>query len=442
MAKTGMYVGLDIGTTSVKVVVAEYIDSQMNIIGVGNAKSEGINRGIIVDIDKMVQAIQRAVRQAEEKAGIQIKGVSVGLPANLLEVENCQGMIAVNGDSKEITDEDVRNVASAALVRSIPPERQIVSILPQDFTVDGFEGIKDPRGMIGVRLEMYGLLFTGPKTIVHNIRKCVENTGLVVNELVITPLALTETILSDGEKDFGTIVIDMGGGQTTTAVMHDKQLKFTSLDQEGGEFVTKDISIVLNTSFNNAEALKINYGDAYPERTSANEEFPVDVIGQSEPVKVDERYLSEVISARMEQIFNKAKEALDQIEALELPGGIVLTGGAASLPGVVDLAQEIFGVNVKLYVPNQMGLRNPVFTNVISIVDYSANLSEVYQLAKIAVTGETVVAHHTTVEQEVTSYDNDSYDVPEETVYDEPEQKKSDEDVTTKIKGFFSKIFD
>lgn len=436
-----MYVGLDIGTTSVKVVVAEYIDSQMNIIGVGNAKSEGINRGIIVDIDKTVQAIQRAVRQAEEKAGIQIKGVSVGLPANMLEVENCQGMIAVNGDSKEITDEDVRNVASAALVRSIPPERQIVSILPQDFTVDGFEGIKDPRGMIGVRLEMYGLLFTGPKTIIHNIRKCVENAGLIVNEMVITPLALTESILSDGEKDFGTIVIDMGGGQTTTAVMHDKQLKFTNLDQEGGEFVTKDISIVLNTSFNNAEALKINYGDAYPERTSPDEEFPVDVIGQSEPVKVDERYLSEIISARMEQIFNKAKDALDQIEALELPGGVVLTGGAASLPGVVDLAQEIFGVNVKLYVPNHMGLRNPVFTNVISIVDYSANLSEVYQLAKIAVTGETSAARQMVVEQETTNtYEN--YEAPEETIYDEPEPKESGENVKNKIKGFFTNIFD
>ncbi len=441
MAKTGMYVGLDIGTTSVKVVVAEYIDSQMNIIGVGNAKSEGINRGIIVDIDKTVQAIQRAVRQAEEKAGIQIKGVSVGLPANMLEVENCQGMIAVNGDSKEITDEDVRNVASAALVRSIPPERQIVSILPQDFTVDGFEGIKDPRGMIGVRLEMYGLLFTGPKTIIHNIRKCVENAGLIVNEMVITPLALTESILSDGEKDFGTIVIDMGGGQTTTAVMHDKQLKFTNLDQEGGEFVTKDISIVLNTSFNNAEALKINYGDAYPERTSPDEEFPVDVIGQSEPVKVDERYLSEIVSARMEQIFNKAKDALDQIEALELPGGVVLTGGAASLPGVVDLAQEIFGVNVKLYVPNHMGLRNPVFTNVISIVDYSANLSEVYQLAKIAVTGETSAARQMVVEQETTNT-YESYEAPEETIYDEPEPKESGENVKNKIKGFFTNIFD
>ena len=440
MAKTGMYVGLDIGTTSVKVVVAEYVEGQMNIIGVGNAKSEGINRGIVVDIDKTVTAIQRAVRQAEEKAGIQIRSVSVGVPANLLEVENCQGMIAVSGDSKEISNDDVRNVASAALVRSIPPERQIITILPQDFTVDGFEGIKDPRGMIGVRLEMHGVVFTGPKTIIHNIRKCVEKAGLAINELVITPLALTETILSDGEKDFGTTVIDIGGGQTTVAVMHDKQLKFTNVNQEGGEFVTKDISTVLNTSFNNAEALKINYGDAYPERTSASEEFPVDVIGKSEPVKIDERYLSEVIEARMEQIFNKAKDMLEEIEALELPGGIVLTGGAASLPGIVDLAQEVFGVNVKLHVPNQMGLRNPVFTNVISIVDYSANLNEVYQMAKNAVTGEkTPVEPQAPVQQEI-KYEQPTYETTEE-VYQEPEVAES-EGFTSKFKNLFSSIFD
>lgn len=438
MAKTGMYVGLDIGTTSVKVVVAEYVDSQMNIIGVGNAKSEGINRGIIVDIDKTVQAIQRAVRQAEEKAGIQIRSVSVGVPANLLEVENCQGMIAVNSESKEITDDDVRNVASAALVRSTPPERQIIAILPQEFTVDGFEGIKDPRGMIGVRLEMFGVVYTGPKTILHNIRKCVEKSGLIVNELVITPLALTESILSDGEKDFGTIVIDIGGGQTTTSVMHDKQLKFTHVNQEGGEFVTKDISTVLNTSFNNAEALKINYGDAYPERTSASEEFPVDVIGKSEPVKIDERYLAEIIEARMEQIFNKSKDVLNEIDAFELPGGIILTGGAASLPGVVDLAQEVFETNVKLYVPNHMGLRNPVFTNVISIVDYSANLSEVYQLAKSAITGERTTQQPVAVQQEI-SYEQ--YEAPEET-YKEPEEEKKGESITNRVKDFFSNIFE
>lgn len=442
MAKTGMYVGLDIGTTSVKVVVAEYVENQMNIIGVGNAKSVGINRGIIVDIEKSVQAIQRAVKQAEEKAGIQIRSVSVGVPANLLEVENCQGMIAVNSESKEITDEDVRNVASAALVRSVPPERQIITILPQEFTVDGFEGIKDPRGMIGVRLEMFGVVFTGPKTILHNIRKCVEKAGLHLNEMVITPLALTESILSDGEKDFGTTVIDIGGGQTTTSVMHDKQLKFTHVNQEGGEYVTKDISTVLNTSFNNAEALKINYGDAYPERTSASEEFPVDVIGKSEPVKIDERYLAEIIEARMEQIFNKSKEVLDEIDALSLPGGVVLTGGAASLPGVVDLAQEIFGTNVKLYVPNHMGLRNPVFTNVISIVDYSANLSEVYQLAKTAVTGErTQPATSQEAPVPVTQEPAyDEYDSQEDT-YEETNESTG-ESVKDKVKDFFSNIFD
>ena len=440
MAKTGMYVGLDIGTTSVKVVVAEYIEGQMNIIGVGNAKSDGLNRGIVVDIDQTVQAIQRAVRQAEEKAGIQIKSVNVGLPANLLEVESCQGMIAVSSESKEITDEDVRNVASAALVRSTPPERQIVAILPQDFTVDGFEGIKDPRGMLGVRMEMFGVVYTGPKTIIHNIRKCVEKAGLGINELVITPLALTETILTDGEKDFGTIVIDMGGGQTTTSVIHDKQLKFTHVNQEGGEFITKDISIVLNTSFNNAEALKINYGDAYPERTSANEEFPVDVIGKSEPVRVDERYLSEIIEARVEQILRKSKEVLDEIDAFELPGGVVLTGGAASMPGIVDLAQEIFEANVKLYVPNHMGLRNPVFANVISIVEYSAQLNDIYHIAKYAIPGEkSKPAQSVAVQQEV-RYDTYAEQPQEE--YEECNERESGEKVTGKIKDFFSNIFD
>lgn len=446
MAKTGIYVGLDIGTTSVKVVVAEYVDSQMNIIGVGNAKSEGINRGIIVDIEKTVQAIKRAVGQAEEKAGIHIRTVNVGIPANLLEVENCQGMIAVNNESKEITNEDVRNVASAALVRSVPPERQIIAVLPQEFTVDGFEGIKDPRGMIGVRLEMYGVMFTGPKTIIHNIRKCVEKAGLTIGQTIITPLALTESILSDGEKDFGTIVIDIGGGQTTTAVMHDKQLKFTNVNQEGGEYVTRDISTVLNTSFNNAEALKINYGDAYPARTSASEEFPVDVIGKAEPVKIDERYLSEIIEARMEQIFTKAKDVLDEIDALDLPGGVVLTGGAASLPGVVDLAQEILGTPVKLHVPNHMGLRNPVFTNVISLVDYAASMSEITQVVVSAITGERVVPTTSStqavqtpvVPDEEPEYEQPTYET-NANYYDEEEHQ---EKVTDKIKNFFSNFFE
>lgn len=443
MAKSGIYVGLDIGTASVKVVVAEYIEGQINIIGVGNAKSEGLSRGIVIDIDKAANSIKRAITQAEEKSGIKIRKVNVGLPANLLQVEMCQGMIVINSEAQEITDMDVKNVASAAITRTTPPERQIISLVPKEFKVDGFEGIKDPRGMIGVRLDMSGMLYTGPKTIVHNIRKCVEKAGLQIDQVVITPLALTSTILSDGEKDFGTIVIDMGGGQTTAAVMYEDDLKFAHVEQEGGEFITKDISVVLNTSLNSAEALKINYGDAFPERTSEEEEFPVDVIGKENPVKVNERYLSEIIEARLEQIFEKIKDNLDNIEALELPGGIILTGGNASIPGVVELAESIFGQNVRLYVPNHMGLRNPVFSNAISIVEHGSTSNDIIQIANAAVMGTEYKPVQETVATPV------SYEAPEVEYQEQADEQIVSEstneesgNVKEKLKGFLSNIFD
>lgn len=447
MANAGIYVGLDIGTTSIKVVVAEYIEGQLNIIGVGNAKSEGLSRGIVVDIDKAVVAIKKAIKQAEEKSGIQIRKVNVGLPANLLEVEKCEGMIAVSTESKEITDEDVRNVAQAAIVRSTPPERQIVTLIPREYKVDGFDGIKDPRGMIGVRLDMNGIVYTGPKTIIHNIKKCVEKSGLQIGEIVITPLALCESILSNGEKEFGTIVIDMGGGQTTTSVIHENQLKFTHIEQEGGEYVSKDISVVLNTSLNNAEALKINYGDAYPARTSPSEEFPVEVVGQEHPIKVDERYLSEIIEARMEQILIKSRDALAEIDSLDLPGGVVLSGGNASIPGVVELASDVFGTHVKLHVPNHMGLRNPIFANAISIVEYTAHLGEIYQVSKHAVSGTTLAPkreyQETPYAPQVDTYEAQMNHAPiSQTSENDVFEEKTGEKVANKVKGFFSNIFD
>jgi cell division protein FtsA len=444
MAKTGLYTGLDIGTTSVKVVVAEYIDGQMNIIGVGNAKSEGLNRGIIVDIDKTVDSIKRATTQAEEKAGVKINSVYVGLPATSLQMERCSGMIAVSANSKEITDEDVFNVAMAAMVRSIPPERQIISLLPQEFTVDGFEGIKDPRGMIGVRLEMSGILFTGPKTIVHNVQATAQKAGLHVDSLIISPLALAGTILTDGEKEFGTILLDLGGGQTTTAVMYDKELKFSVVDQEGGENITKDISVVLNTSHSSAEALKVNYGDAFSERTSEDETFPVDVIGENEPVKVNERYLSEIIKARLEEILLQAKEALTSLNVLDLPGGIVVTGGAASLPGIVELTQEVFNVGVKLYVPNHMGLRNPVFSNVIALVEYAANLTEINYIIESARVGERIVptANNYVVQPVENELESSTYVQDYSDVSHEEKNFEKGKNLVQWVKNKWSKMFD
>ena len=392
MARDGFFTGLDIGTSSIKVLVAEHVNNELNVIGVSNAKSAGVKDGIIVDIEAAASAIKSAISQAEEKAGISIKLVNVGLPANLLQIEPTQGMIPVTSETKEITDADVENVVRSALTKSMTPDREVITFIPEEFIVDGFQGIRDPRGMMGIRLEMRGLLYTGPRTILHNLRKTVERAGVQVENIIISPLAMTKSVLNEGEREFGATVIDMGGGQTTVASVRNQELQFTNIYQEGGEYVTKDISKVLKTSKKLAESLKFNYGEAYVPAAS-NESFQVEVIGEVEPVEVTERYLAEIISARVKHIFEQIKQDLERRHLLELPGGIVIIGGGAILPGVVELAQEVFGVPVKLYVPNQIGIRNPAFAHVISLSEYAGNLSEVDVLAQAAVHGDELLRH-------------------------------------------------
>ena len=392
MARDGFFTGLDIGTNSIKVLVAELRDGELNVIGVSNAKSKGVKDGIIVDIEAAATAIKSAISQAEEKAGISIKSVNVGLPGNLLQVEPTQGMIPVTSDTKEITDQDVENVVKSALTKSMTPDREVITFIPEEFIVDGFQGIRDPRGMMGVRLEMRGLLYTGPRTILHNLRKTVERSGVQVENIIISPLALVRSVLNEGEREFGATVIDMGAGQTTVATIRNQELQFTNILQEGGDYVTKDISKVLKTSQKLAEGLKLNYGEAYPSLAS-NETFQVEVIGEVEPVEVTERYLAEIISARIKHIFEQIKQELERRHLLDLPGGIVLIGGNAILPGVVELAQEVFGVGVKLYVPNQVGIRNPAFAHVISLSEFAGQLTEVNLLAQRAVKGEDTLRH-------------------------------------------------
>ena len=318
--------------------------------------------------------------------------MNVGLPGNLLQVEPTQGMIPVTSDTKEITDQDVENVVKSALTKSMTPDREVITFIPEEFIVDGFQGIRDPRGMMGVRLEMRGLLYTGPRTILHNLRKTVERSGVQVENIIISPLALVRSVLNEGEREFGATVIDMGAGQTTVATIRNQELQFTNILQEGGDYVTKDISKVLKTSQKLAEGLKLNYGEAYPSLAS-NETFQVEVIGEVEPVEVTESYLAEIISARIKHIFEQIKQELERRHLLDLPGGIVLIGGNAILPGIVELAQEVFGVGVKLYVPNQVGIRNPAFAHVISLSEFAGQLTEVHLLAQRAVKGEDTLRH-------------------------------------------------
>ncbi len=392
MARDGFFTGLDIGTNSIKVLVAELRNGELNVIGVSNAKSKGVKDGIIVDIEAAATAIKSAISQAEEKAGISIKSVNVGLPGNLLQVEPTQGMIPVTSDTKEITDQDVENVVKSALTKSMTPDREVITFIPEEFIVDGFQGIRDPRGMMGVRLEMRGLLYTGPRTILHNLRKTVERVGVQLENIIISPLAIVRSVLNEGEREFGATVIDMGAGQTSVATIRNQELQFTNFLQEGGDYVTKDISKVLKTSQKLAEGLKLNYGEAYPSLAS-NETFQVEVIGEVEPVEVTEKYLAEIISARIKHIFEQIKQELERRHLLDLPGGIALVGGNAILPGVVELAQEVFGVRVKLYVPNQVGIRNPAFAHVISLSEFAGQLTEVNLLAQRAVKGEDALRH-------------------------------------------------
>lgn len=390
MTRNGFFTGLDIGTSSIKVLVAELVDGEVNVIGVSNAKSKGVKDGIIVDIEAAATAIKSAISQAEEKAGISIKSVNVGLPANLLQVEPTQGMIPVTSDTKEITDQDVENVVKSALTKSMTPDREVITFVPEEFVVDGFQGIRDPRGMMGVRLEMRGLLYTGPRTILHNLRKTVERVGVQVDNVIISPLAIVNSVLNEGEREFGATVIDMGGGQTSVATIRNQELQYTNVYQEGGDYVTKDISKVLKTSKKIAEGLKLNYGEAYPQLAS-KETFQVEVIGEVEPVEVTEEYLAQIISARLKHIFEQIKRDLERRHLLDLPGGIALIGGNAILPGIVELAQEVLGVRVKLYVPNQVGIRNPAFAHVISLSEYAGSLTEVNVLAQRAIRGDQVL---------------------------------------------------
>lgn len=458
MVKSGFFTGLDIGTSSVKVLVAEYTDNEMNVIGVSSVKSAGVKDGIIVNIDVAAGAIKKALEQAEEKSGIRIDRVNVGLPANLLQIEPTQGMIPVTTDSQEITDSDVENVVKSALTKSMTPEREVISFIPEEFVVDGFQGIKDPRGMMGIRLEMRGMLYTGPRTILHNLRKTVERAGVQVENIVISPLALTRSVLNEGEREFGATVIDLGGGQTTVAVMRNQELQYTNIYQEGGDYITKDISKVLTTSQSIAENLKFNYGIAYPQDASEKEKFTVEVIGESTPVEVTERYLSEVISARLRQIFDRVRQDLERTRALDLPGGVVLVGGGAILPGIAELAQEVLGANTKLFVPNQIGIRNPAFANVISFVEYVGGLEEVEKIAQRAVNGEADLRQKPidftvsrprvvpTIQPEVTipvetNEDNERslHDFEEE--HDET-QSATRSNITDRLRGLFGSMFE
>ncbi len=427
MNSNEIYVSLDIGTSSVKVIIGEMVKDSLNIIGVGNVPSKGLRKGSIVDIDETVHSIRRAIEQAERMIGMDIKEVIVGITGNHIMLQPSHGVVAVSSENREISDEDIARVIEAAQVVSIPPEREIIDVIPKQFIVDGLDEINDPRGMIGVRLEMEGTIITGSKTILHNVLRCVEKAGLEILDITLQPLATGSFALSKDEKDLGVALIDIGGGSTTIAFFEHGGLKFTSVLPVGGDHITKDISIGLRTSSEDAEKIKIKYGCAFYDLASEDEVFNVSIIGSDQQQQFNQLEISDIIEARLEEMFELILVELHRLGVKDLPGGFVLTGGVSNTIGILELAQDVFQSRVRIAIPDYIGVREPQYTTAVGLIKFS------YKNAKIQGRHmSSQAAHHEVKEKRPVK----------QTQVKTKQEKQPEEKVTSKMKKFFGYFFE
>ncbi|MBD8003941.1 cell division protein FtsA [Bacillus norwichensis] len=430
MNNNEMYVSLDIGTSTVKVIIGSMGSDSLNVIGVGNVSAKGIRKGSIVDIDETVHSIKSAVEQAERMIGMKINDVIVGIAGNHVALQPCHGVVAVSSQNREITNDDVARVMDAAQVISIPPEREIINVIPRQFIVDGLDEITDPRGMIGVRLEMEGTIITGAKTILHNTLRCVERAGLSITDIVLQPLAAAAAALSKDEQQLGTALIDMGGGSTTLSIFENGSIKNVSVIPVGGEHITKDLSIGLRTATEDAEKIKVTYGHAFYDHASEEEVFSVPIIGSDQHQQFNQLELADIIEARMEEIFELIQDELSGMGVTDLPGGFVLTGGSANMPGVVELAQMIFQSRVRIAIPDYIGVREPQYTTAVGLIKYS------YQNARLQGRSVSASPVHSTTEPDHGAT-VDPHQPARQKLEKDPEKK-----ISTKVKKFFGYFFE
>lgn len=370
-------VGLDIGTTKVCAVIAKVNDqSDLEILGVGLAPSKGLRKGVVINIDSTAESIAAAVEKAEIQAGFEVKGVHIGISGGHIEGINSRGVIAVSDKNKEISESDVRRVVDAATAIVIPVDREVIHIIPQEFIVDDQDGIKDPVGMSGIRLEAVVHIITAAATSVNNIVKSINKAGFEVVDLILEPLASSQAILSEEEKELGVALVDIGGGTTDYVLYTEGSLRHTGVLSIGGNHITSDIAYGLKTPIQSAEEIKKRFGAAVADYVKADEEIEVSGLGGRMPSYEKRRVLAEIIQPRIEEILGLVNNAIMKTGEKDfLAAGIVLTGGVALTPYIADLASEIFGLPVRIGKPlGVKGLRDivdsPVFSTAVGLTLY------------------------------------------------------------------------
>jgi len=368
-----LIVGLDIGTSKVAAIVGEVsADGEIDVIGIGQQRSRGLKKGVVVNIESTVQSIQRAIEEAELMAGCQIKSVYTGIAGSHIRSLNSNGIVAIR--DKEVTAGDVERVIDAARAVAIPADQRILHILPQEFIIDSQEGIREPIGMSGVRLESRVHLVTGAVSAAQNIVKCVRRCGLEVDDMILEQLASSQAVLTEDEKDLGVCLVDIGGGTTDIAVFTEGAIRHTAVIPIAGDQVTNDIAVALRTPTQYAEEIKIKYACALAQLAAAEETIEVPSVGDRPPRRLARQTLAEVVEPRYEELLSLVQAELRRSGFEDLiAAGMVLTGGSAKMEGLVELAEEIFHMPVRLGVPNTVtGLtdvaRNSIYSTGVGLL--------------------------------------------------------------------------
>lgn len=379
MAASEIITGLDIGTTKISAIIAELEDGSLpKIIGVGTVPSEGLRKGIVVNMEKTVVSIENALDMAEKMSGVRINEVYVGIAGDHIRSYNGKGVVAIAGDNNEINEDDIRRAIDAAKAVVIPIDREIIHVIPLEFTIDEQKGIKDPMGMSGMRLETEVHIVTGAITSAQNIYRCVERAGVRVRDLVLEPLASSYSVLSDAEKDLGVVVVDIGGGTTDIAMFYEGTIRNTSVVALGGHSVTSDLARCLRTSPEEAEKIKIAHGSAFRlDVEDKDRVIEIPSVDGSSRKKAAKELIIDIVEPRMEEML---RLALNEIRKSEFAGmmtsGVVLTGGASMLHGAIRLAEEIFDMPVKSGIPHGFtGLidlvKSPIYATGIGLILYA-----------------------------------------------------------------------
>lgn len=372
MTRRDIIAGMDIGTSNVRVIVGEVInDGSLNIIGVGTSPSEGIKKGVIVDLERTVDSITRAASEAERMVGANIDAVNIGIVGSHVGLVNNRGVVAVARDDKEITEDDVDRVLQAAKVIALPQEREIIDVIPREFIIDGYDGIRDPVGMLGVRLEVEAMVITGTMTSLRNLLRCVNMSDYEVNALVLNSLANGEICLSPDEKELGVFLIDIGGGTTEIALFQHGGVKDIAVLPIGGDHITNDLAVGLRATFQLAEKLKLDHGVALESMTSDEEEIEVESISGKEKRNISSRELFTYIEPRLHEIMQLCSQEMARMGFTKIPpGGIVLTGGVSLMKGVTELAEKAFEAPARTAQPEYLGVKSPIFSTAVGLIHY------------------------------------------------------------------------